>query len=71
MALSFIGLTGPLARALANWNVEISFAGQVLVFFTVAFCILRGLPVLWEGRRYLHQFGAMSAVGTPTGAASR
>jgi phosphatidylglycerophosphate synthase len=28
-------------------------AAQVLVASTVAFCIVRAVPVLWEGRRYL------------------
>ncbi|MFY9585642.1 MAG: CDP-alcohol phosphatidyltransferase family protein [Candidatus Acidiferrales bacterium] len=29
---------------------------QILVALTVAFCLLRGLPVVWEGRRYLAAF---------------
>ncbi len=27
--------------------------GQLLVIATVAFCVVRGVPVVWEGRRYL------------------
>ncbi len=29
---------------------------QILVAVTVAFCLVRGLPVVWEGRRYLAAF---------------
>jgi len=28
-------------------------ATQLVVFATIAYCLLRGFPVLWEGRRYL------------------
>jgi hypothetical protein len=28
-------------------------AGQALVAATVIFCIVRAIPVIWEGRRYL------------------
>jgi hypothetical protein len=31
----------------------IAMGAQALVWLTVAFCIVRGLPVLWEGRRYV------------------
>jgi CDP-diacylglycerol--glycerol-3-phosphate 3-phosphatidyltransferase len=31
----------------------IAFGAQALVWLTVAFCVVRGLPVLWEGRRYV------------------
>lgn len=33
-----------------NWLL---LATQVLTAVTVAFCLLRALPVIWEGRRYL------------------
>lgn len=33
---------------------------QILVAVTVAFCLLRGLPVVWEGRRYLAAFAGGS-----------
>lgn len=43
------GAVAPVARA-------IFMAGcDVLVTATVAFCLVRALPVLWEGRRYLAQ----------------
>lgn len=31
----------------------LSSAGQVLVAATVTFCLVRAIPVIWEGRRYL------------------
>lgn len=36
-----------------GWNETFILSGQILVVTTVGFCILRGVPVLWEGRRYL------------------
>jgi hypothetical protein len=36
----------------------IAFAAQTLVWLTVAFCLVRGLPVLWEGRRYVMALSA-------------
>lgn len=48
--------------ALASWDLSsfipmIAALGQILVILTVAFCLIRGLPVLWEGRRYLTGLG--------------
>jgi len=48
----------PLARVTAPWlsattRLSLSLAGQVLVGATVAFCVVRAVPVIWEGRRYL------------------
>ena len=34
------------------WAAVLIPGSQFLVLLTVAFCLLRGLPVLWEGRRY-------------------
>ncbi len=31
----------------------IAIGAQALVWLTVTFCVVRGLPVLWEGRRYV------------------
>lgn len=42
-----------LAQFATAWTVEILLGAQLLVMTTVAFCLVRGLPVLWEGRRYL------------------
>ncbi|MCL4523887.1 MAG: CDP-alcohol phosphatidyltransferase family protein [Acidobacteria bacterium] len=42
----------------------IAFVAQSLVWLTVAFCVLRGLPVLWEGRRYVAALN-VPAVQTP------
>jgi CDP-diacylglycerol--glycerol-3-phosphate 3-phosphatidyltransferase len=39
----------------------IALGAQLLVWLTVAFCVVRGLPVLWEGRRYVASLSAPSA----------
>jgi len=39
-------------------SAMISLVSAALVLSTVFFCIVRGLPVLWEGRRYLLALGA-------------
>ena len=36
----------------------IATGAQALLWLTVAFCVVRGLPVLWEGRRYVAALGA-------------
>jgi len=54
-----LGLLLPLRQTAAmNWlsagsQSVISASAQTLVFATAAFCVLRAMPVLWEGRRYL------------------
>jgi len=45
---------------------EIVLLGEILVLLTVIFCVVRGLPVLWEGRRYLRRLG--TSMGAPAGA---
>ncbi len=48
-------------RGLAAWfglvgahsYTPIQLGADILVTATVAFCLVRGLPVIWEGRRYL------------------
>jgi CDP-diacylglycerol--glycerol-3-phosphate 3-phosphatidyltransferase len=67
VCFSYLGLQLTLATAsngsTAGW-LEISrdsmhvllLGSQILVAVTVAFCLLRGLPVVWEGRRYLAAF---------------
>ncbi len=54
----YLGLLLPLPHVSVEWigltaRQWLVGAGQILVAATVAFCILRGIPVLWEGRRYL------------------
>src|SRR5712692_6783670 len=36
-----------------HWMDALLLGSQVLVAATVAFCVVRGVPVFWEGRRYL------------------
>jgi CDP-diacylglycerol--glycerol-3-phosphate 3-phosphatidyltransferase len=53
---------GPLREWLPGM---IAFGAQALVWLTVAFCVVRGLPVLWEGRGYI------AALSMPATQASR
>jgi len=39
--------------SLASWMPAIKYIGLVLVYVTVAMCILRAIPVLWESRHLL------------------
>lgn len=41
------------AGALSSWFIYLVPIKFLLVYGTVTFCILRGLPVVWEGREYL------------------
>lgn len=55
----YLGMLLPLARLSAPWlsdatRYNLSFAGPILVGATVAFCVVRAVPVIWEGRQYLH-----------------
>jgi CDP-diacylglycerol--glycerol-3-phosphate 3-phosphatidyltransferase len=44
----------PVSWFATSWEVWFSAAAQALVFATVAFCVIRALPVIWDGRRYLN-----------------
>ena len=43
----------PVAWLDANSRMWLSEGGQILVMATAAFCVIRGIPVIWDGRRYL------------------
>jgi CDP-diacylglycerol--glycerol-3-phosphate 3-phosphatidyltransferase len=43
----------PVAWFDANARQMLTETGQALVFLTAAFCVVRAIPVMWEGRRYL------------------
>jgi len=60
LTLSSAGSGTVLASLARAWKYELMAGVQILVLATVAFCLLRGLPVLWEGRRFL-----ASPVGQP------
>jgi len=56
--------------ATAKWSSTIHFAVSGIVFATVAFCVLRALPVFWEGLRDFRAAERMNA-NSPTRVASR
>jgi phosphatidylglycerophosphate synthase len=37
----------------ANWQTTVTLTGLISAYVAVAFCVLRGIPVLIEGRRFL------------------
>ena len=54
----YLGLLLPAAHSTVAWlnapfRRSLTLAGQFLVAATVAFCVLRALPVILEGRRYV------------------
>lgn len=54
----YLGLLLPVARWQAAWldaNVRYSLllTGQILAAAAAIFCVVRAIPVVWEGRRYL------------------
>jgi len=58
VCFSYLGLLLPLPHFPGAWigpatRHWLSAAGQALVAATVIFCIVRAIPVLWEGRVYL------------------
>ena len=55
-------MLAPLGKMLPGM---LAIGAQALVWLTVAFCVVRGLPVLWEGRRYV------AALSVPAGQTSR
>ncbi len=46
------GSSGGLWLASRQWGQALELGSHVLVAAAVTFCLLRGLPVVWEGRRY-------------------
>jgi CDP-diacylglycerol---glycerol-3-phosphate 3-phosphatidyltransferase len=54
----YLGLLLPIARWQADWlnagvRHSLLLAGQILAAAAAIFCIVRAVPVVWEGRRYL------------------
>jgi CDP-diacylglycerol--glycerol-3-phosphate 3-phosphatidyltransferase len=48
-----LGILLPLRHLpLAQFNTCLLSAGQTLTGVTAAFCVVRAIPVIWEGRRY-------------------
>jgi CDP-diacylglycerol---glycerol-3-phosphate 3-phosphatidyltransferase len=59
----YLGLLLPLPQLRVAWLDEnsrqwLSVTGQALVIATAAFCVIRAIPVIWEGRRYLARAAA-------------
>jgi phosphatidylglycerophosphate synthase len=53
----------PLRATLGEWvEWSVTLGAQALVWLAVTFCVMRGLPVLWEGRRYLERLSAGAAM---------
>lgn len=53
----YLGLLLPVAHSQAAWlNADVrhvlTLAGQILAGATAIFCVVRAVPVVWEGRRY-------------------
>jgi CDP-diacylglycerol--glycerol-3-phosphate 3-phosphatidyltransferase len=67
----YLGLLLPLAHFSAGWLDDgvremLGTAGQLLVWATVIFCVVRAVPVVWEGWKYLAQLDApASALAEP------
>ena len=58
LCFCYLGLLLPIRHMPAPWLAGTAGhwlfgAGQALTGITVAFCIVRAIPVVWEGRRYL------------------
>ncbi len=58
MAFCYLGVLLPLRQMPASWPGPKVLAwllpgGQALVFAVAAFCVVRAVPVLWDGRRHL------------------
>jgi CDP-diacylglycerol--glycerol-3-phosphate 3-phosphatidyltransferase len=54
----YLGLLLPVARWQADWldtgiRHSLWLTGQILGAAAAVFCVVRALPVVWEGRRYL------------------
>jgi CDP-diacylglycerol--glycerol-3-phosphate 3-phosphatidyltransferase len=58
MCFCYLGLLVPIERWHASWldasvRSSLLLAGQILAAAAGVFCIVRAIPVVWEGRRYL------------------
>lgn len=58
LCFCYLGLLLPLRNFSGTWLTTSLFqsltaAAQVLVAATAVFCVVRAVPVIWEGRRYL------------------
>lgn len=54
----YLGLLLPIAHWQTNWldagvRSSLMVVGQVLAGAAAVFCVVRAIPVVWEGRRYL------------------
>jgi CDP-diacylglycerol---glycerol-3-phosphate 3-phosphatidyltransferase len=63
----YLGFELTLRSAGTPNHEMLAIGGQIMVWATVTFCLVRGLPVVWEGRRYVVALSA-PAVGAARGA---
>jgi phosphatidylglycerophosphate synthase len=49
----YLGLELTLRAAGTQGGEMLAIGAQIMVWATVMFCLVRGLPVVWEGRRYV------------------
>jgi CDP-diacylglycerol--glycerol-3-phosphate 3-phosphatidyltransferase len=62
----YLGVLLPLPQLQMTWldansRQWLSGAGQALVVATATFCVVRAIPVIWDGRRYLTGANASAA----------
>ena len=62
---------GFVAAGLQARPLQLAILVQTVVFVTIAFCLLRGLPVLWEGRRFLFASSFATGKQQPAGVTAR
>src|SRR6516162_3856647 len=63
----YLGMLLPLPQLQVTWldansRQWLAGAGQALVIATAAFCVIRAIPVIWDGRRYLTSSAAAGRV---------
>lgn len=72
----YLGLLFPVSQLPVTWfdasaRLVLTETGQALVFLTAAFCVVRAIPVLCEGRRYLAGAGRSNGVEAAAAEMSR
>jgi len=73
LQLSLPALVGPefAVMGLQTRAVQLATVVHIIVLVTITFCLLRGLPVLWEGRRFLSAASFAAGKQQPAGVTAR